>query len=120
MKRNDERDADLEPIRDSADWGEARNDGVVTRNLGTTISVRLSPDDARKLRRAARIRQLSQSEFVRRASIAEAQSVLGASVLHVRSRGTTAVISIEDNTVRVDTAIESHAHVLDICDIAAD
>ena len=68
------------PSETEADWeaqGWAKESVPTTaaRRLEASISIRLGPDDAATVRRAARLRATSLSEFVRQATVREAAAV---------------------------------------------
>lgn len=74
------------PIHSDAEWdaqGWAAAPVPVTAapRLATTLSVRFESDSAHELRRAARLSELSMSEFVRRAAMSAAQSTIASSHL---------------------------------------
>ena len=71
----------LMPARSQSDWdaqGWAHEPEPVevAPRLATTISIRFDPDSAVLLRRAARIKGVSKSEFVRQATLQEARKAL--------------------------------------------
>jgi len=77
-KRKDpQNDPDLRPIPDGADlseWDVSPSTGPV--RLAAMLSVRLDPDTADLVRKAARASEVTQSEFVRRAAARAAERAL--------------------------------------------
>jgi hypothetical protein len=76
-RKDSQNDPDLQPIADGADlgdWDVLPSQGPV--RLATMISLRLDPDTAELVRRAARTAELTQSEFVRRAALSAAERML--------------------------------------------
>lgn len=69
-------DPELRPIDDPAAWDGITNDDMNLRRLGTTISVRLDPESARMIRRAAKSQGQTQAEFLRASAIAHAEQLL--------------------------------------------
>lgn len=75
-------DADpLAPARSQAEWdaqGWSSESEPLTAapRLETTISIRFDPDSALLLRRAARMSGRTKSDFVRRATLREAEAVI--------------------------------------------
>lgn len=70
------------PIRSDADWeregwAEEAEPLTASPKLGAMISVRLDPEAARTVRRAARAEGLTQSAFVRRAALRAATEAIG-------------------------------------------
>jgi hypothetical protein len=65
-------------------WSDEPVPAIGAPKLGVTISIRLDPESARIVRRAARLRAKTLSEFVRGATLREATSV-------VREAETTAI-----------------------------
>ena len=75
------KDPQLSPVGSDEDWeakGWAEDPEPLTAapRLGTMISVRLDPEGARSVRRAARAEGMTQSEFVRRAALRSAAEVI--------------------------------------------
>ena len=71
----------LAPARTRADWDAqgwaAESEPVTTTpRLETTISIRFDPDSALLLRRAARMKGVTKSEFVRQATVQEARKAI--------------------------------------------
>ena len=78
----------LTPARSQADWdaqGWAHDPepAEVAPRLATTISIRFDPDSAALLRRAARIKGVTKSEFVRQATLHEARKAIDETPLPV-------------------------------------
>lgn len=76
-KKMSKDDPDLRPLGDDADlddWEAVPSPGPV--RLAAMISVRFDPDAAELVRRAARIEELTQSEFVRQAALAAAERTI--------------------------------------------
>ena len=71
----------FEPITNDADWqaeGWATEPEPMTaaRALEASVAIRLDPDDADLVRRAARLSGLTRAEFVRRAAVRAATGVI--------------------------------------------
>lgn len=60
----------------SEGWSNEPTPAVSAPKLGVTISIRLDPESARIVRRAARLKAKTLSEFVRGATVREATSVV--------------------------------------------
>lgn len=78
----------LAPARSRADWdaqGWASESEPVTvaPRLEATLSIRFDPDGALLLRRAARIKGMTKSEFVRQATLQEARKTIAENPLPV-------------------------------------
>lgn len=72
-----EYDPDLQPLGEDADlddWAAVPSPGPA--RLAAMISVRFDPAAADLIRRAARIEELTQSEFVRQAALAAAERTI--------------------------------------------
>jgi hypothetical protein len=80
MAKKDKVNADpLAPARTRAEWeaqGWALQSDAVTAapRLEATISIRFDPDGAALLRKAARLKGMTKSEFVRQAAVQEARN----------------------------------------------
>jgi hypothetical protein len=57
-------------------WSSEPEDISAAPRLETTISIRFDPDGARLLRRAARLKGVTKSEFVRQATLQAAQKTV--------------------------------------------
>ena len=71
----------FEPITNDAEWqakGWSTEPEPMTaaRQLEASVAIRLGPDDAELVRRAARLSGLTRSEFVRRAAVRAAADVV--------------------------------------------
>ena len=71
----------FEPITNDAEWkakGWATEPEPMTAapKLEASVAIRLGPDDAALVRRAARLSGLTRSEFVRRAAVRAAAGVI--------------------------------------------
>lgn len=81
-KKADNANADsLAPARTRADWeaqGWASESMPLTAapRLETTVSIRFDPESATLLRRAARLKGLTKSQFVRQATLREARKTI--------------------------------------------
>jgi hypothetical protein len=80
MAEINERDPELLPIADVSDWDVEIDGAVVRPRLGATISLRLDPEMARRVRKAAKLIGVSQSDFIRQAASQRAESLLGSGV----------------------------------------
>ena len=69
-------DPDLRPIAEADEWEPVANEISVAPHLAAIISIRLDPDAARMVRRAARAARLTQTEFVRQAALEAAEAAL--------------------------------------------
>ncbi|MGH2535451.1 MAG: DUF1778 domain-containing protein [Thermomicrobiales bacterium] len=81
-KQAAQRDADpLTPVTSGEDqqakgWADHAEPLTSARRLEATISIRLGPDDAKVVSLAARLTGKTKSEFVRRATVEEARTVV--------------------------------------------
>jgi hypothetical protein len=80
----------LTPAHSDADWetqgwGTESVPTTAATRLQSTISVRFDPDGAQELRRAARLRGITQSEFVRQATLDEARRTIAQAQIPVPS-----------------------------------
>ncbi|MGH2558227.1 MAG: DUF1778 domain-containing protein [Thermomicrobiales bacterium] len=57
-------------------WSDSAAPVTAARRLEATISIRLEPDDANVVRRAARLTGKTKSEFVRRSTVEAARNVV--------------------------------------------
>ena len=74
-------EASLSPAQSDADWeaqgwAPAPDRLIAAPRLETTISIRFDPDSALLLRRAARLKGLTKSQFVREATLQEARKTI--------------------------------------------
>ena len=85
-----EKDPELMRItrRNKSDWEVVPETESVTvaPKLGAMISVRFEPEVAGLIRRAAKLAELSQSEFVRRAAEAQARQLLSQPPVRISAR----------------------------------
>lgn len=92
-------DPELAPVANEDDWELDTSPLDVRPRLGASLSLRLDPEDARLVRKAARAAGISQSEFIRIAARARATEVLAANPIHVSIHpGESAVIAYVDET----------------------
>ena len=76
--RDTHHEEDERPAVSGEGWEFDTEPIEVRPRLGATLSVRLEPDDAKLVRRAARSLGLTQSEFIRRAARDRANDVITA------------------------------------------
>jgi hypothetical protein len=69
-------DPDLQPIAEADEWEPVASEVSVAPHLAAIVSIRLDPDAARLVRRAARAARLTQAEFVRQAALKAAETAL--------------------------------------------
>ena len=91
MSTKENRDPELGRItrRNRKHWEAVPSEesAIASSRLGAMISVRFEPDVAKIIRQAARIQNITQSEFVRRSAEAAAQTTVQSEPVAVESFG---------------------------------
>lgn len=104
LNRDNLVDAGLGELADPDDWEIATNSIEVRPTLGAAVSLRLNADDARLVRKAARIEGVTQSEFIRSAARKHAIESLSKSVKRQQVRAESSVVTlvVDDIRARID------------------
>ena len=107
--RDTHREEDERPAVPGEGWEIDPEPIEVRPRLGATVSLRLDPDDAKLVRRAAKLLGLTQSEFIRRAARDRANDASAATQerIVVRSRSAVRLAYIHDHWREDDRRHES-------------
>jgi uncharacterized protein (DUF1778 family) len=97
---------DEQPITEGSggDWALVATGGGVPRRSAAVVSVRLDPDAADLIRRASRLQQVTQAEFVRRAAVAAAHALLAEALEHLATATDQEAAHLEYTQLRAECA----------------